>query len=147
MQDLGMSGIKMTTSQKAIDNLFRDAAKIVSEEIINTLTYLGEQCVVKIRDRSGEDSWFDQTGNLRSSIGYGIYSYGRKQISSAFAQVLEGASGAAEGKKMIEELASHYATAYALVCVAAMSYAEYVEADRRQGCSCFDRDLCKGKGG
>ena len=91
------------------------------------LQYLGEQCVIKIRDRSGEESWFDQTGNLRSSVGYALYERGRKEFESAFKIIKNGAEGSEEGRKMVDELAS-YANTYALVVVAGMNYAEYVEA-------------------
>ena len=120
--------IRLTTSQRAIDELFRKAAEILAERIKYNLNYLGLTCVRKIRDRSGSDSWYDQTGNLRSSIGYAIYSYGRKEVESKFQSVLNGREGAQKGKQMVDELASQYSDTYALVVVAAMEYAEYVEA-------------------
>lgn len=101
---------------------------IVNAEIVRAFSYLGEQCIKRIRDRDGKSSWFDQTGNLRSSIGYAVYADGYKVIESAFQQVLNGAEGASEGRKMIEDLASKYSEAYALVVVAGMEYADYVEA-------------------
>lgn len=112
----------------SIDALLEAVPKIISEEIIRAFSYLGEQCVKRIRDRAGEDSWFDQTGNLRSSIGYAVIESGRKIIESAFPVVKKGTEGAEEGRKMIDELASKYADTYAIVVVAGMEYAEYVEA-------------------
>ena len=123
-----MSGIRMVTPQSAIDELFRKAAKIIFDRIQYNLNYLGLSCVKRIRDRSGSDSWYDQTGNLRSSVGYAIYSYGKKQIESSFSSVLGGSDGSSKGRRMVEELASQYSSTYALVVVAAMEYAEYVEA-------------------
>lgn len=120
--------IRLVTSTQALDNLFRKATEILFERIQYNLNYLGMQCVKRIRDRSGEDSWYDQTGNLRSSIGYAIYSYGLKQIESSFDAVLGGSEGSQKGRKMVEELASRYSNTYALVVVAAMEYADYVEA-------------------
>lgn len=120
--------IRLVTSTQALDNLFRKATGILFERIQYNLNYLGMQCVKRIRDRSGEDSWYDQTGNLRSSIGYAIYSYGLKQIESSFDSVLGGSEGSQKGRKMVEELASRYSDTYALVVVAAMEYADYVEA-------------------
>lgn len=102
--------------------------RIVDNELKLTLTRLGEECVIKIKDRSGEESWFDQTGNLRSSIGYAVYVEGKTFIESEFNQIKDGFSGTQEGRRMIEELAKTYANTYALVVVAGMSYAEYVEA-------------------
>lgn len=105
-----------------------DVPKILQEEIVRALAYLGEQCIIKIRDRSGEASWFDQTGNLRSSIGYAIYGEGRKLIESAFNVVKKGSDGTDQGKKMVDELASKYSETFALVVVAGMEYADFVEA-------------------
>lgn len=121
-------GIRMETPISEIVALFVQSQKIVREEIIRALSYLGEQCVIKVRDRSAEESWIDQTGNLRSSIGYAIYEEGKKEIESAFKVVKNGREGSDEGKKMIDELTGVYANTYALVVIAAMSYAEYVEA-------------------
>lgn len=121
-------GIKMKTPVSAIDAYFAKIPKIVNEEIRRALVYLGEQSIAKVRDRSGKESWFDQTGNLRSSVGYAIYEEGRKVIESDFKQVLNGTEGTLQGRKMIEELAKQYSDTFALVVVAAMNYAEYVEA-------------------
>lgn len=112
----------------AFNGLMVDVPKILQEEIVRALAYLGEQCIIKIRDRSGVDSWFDQTGNLRSSIGYAIYGEGRKVIESAFDVVKNGSKGSAEGKRIIDELATKYAETFALVVVAGMDYADAVEA-------------------
>lgn len=115
-------------SLNALECLIDDVPKILQKEILRALAYLGEQCIIKVRDRSGEDSWFDQTGNLRSSIGYAVYGHGRKVIESAFDIVKDGSQGSVEGKKMIDELASKYAETFALVVVAGMDYADMVEA-------------------
>ena len=123
-----MSDIRLVTSQKAIDELFAKAAKIIFDRVQYNLNYLGMLCIKRIRDRSGDESWYDQTGNLRSSIGYAIYSYGRKQIESTFDSVLGSSEGSEKGRKMVEDLASEYSDTYALVVVAAMEYADYVEA-------------------
>ena len=123
-----MSDIRLVTSQKAIDDLFAKAAKIIFDRVQYNLNYLGMLCIKRIRDRSGDESWYDQTGNLRSSIGYAIYSYGRKQIESTFDSVLGSSEGSEKGRKMVKDLASKYSDTYALVVVAAMEYADYVEA-------------------
>lgn len=123
-----MSDIRLVTSQKAIDELFAKAAKIIFDRVQYNLNYLGLLCIKRIRERSGDESWYDQTGNLRSSIGYAIYSYGRKQIESTFDSVLGASEGSEKGRKMVEDLASKYSDTYALVVVAAMEYADYVES-------------------
>lgn len=121
-------GIDCTTPEEAFKRMMLVIPQVIHNEIIRAFAYLGEECIIKIRDRAGEDSWFDQTGNLRSSIGYAIYAEGRKVIESAFQQVGNGTQGASAGRKLIDELADKYSETYALVIVAGMDYAEYVEA-------------------
>lgn len=121
-------GIRRTTPISAIENYLNAIPRIIGEEIRQSLAYLGEESINKARDRSSEESWIDHSGNLRSSVGYAIYEYGHKTIESAFRQVLNGSEGASEGRKMVEELAKQYSDTYALVVVAAMNYADYVEA-------------------
>lgn len=111
-----------------VTQFFKQYMRIVNEEMMRTLSFLGEQCVEMTRDREPEDSWFDQTGNLRSSVGYAIYEMGKKKIESEFPIVKQGSEGAKEGKQMLDDLAKMYSQAYVLVVVAAMSYAEYVES-------------------
>lgn len=121
-------GIKMTTPMSEVSLIIHRSMEIIREEVMRALSYLGEVCVRKIKDRTAQESWIDQTGNLRSSIGYAIYEYGRKEIESAFRVVKKGQEGVIEGKKIIDELARMYSNTYALVVVAGMNYAEYVEA-------------------
>ena len=121
-------GVELKTPMSEVESILRKALQILRDEIIRALSYLGETCVIKIRDRSAMESWIDQTGNLRSSVGYAIYERGKTEIESAFNIVKSGREGAAEGKRMIDELASMYSNTYALVVIAAMNYAEYVEA-------------------
>jgi len=122
-------GIRQKTEVSSIDAFFKKAHQILFDNIFTAFAKLGEECVVRIRDRSFEESWIDHTSNLRSSIGYAIYEYGKKKIESAFAAVSgTGATGSAEGKKMVADLAKEYSKVFALVVVAGMNYAEYVEA-------------------
>lgn len=120
--------IEAKSNIRVIDVLCDQMVKILMKNIKDTLSYVGLECVKKIRDRSAEDSWKDQTGNLRSSIGFAILDYGRKVIESAFEIVKNGSEGPQESRKYINELAALYASTYALVVVAGMSYADYVEA-------------------
>lgn len=121
-------GIRMTTPISAFDKFMNDAFNIIRNEITMCLTKLGEECIAKIRDRSGSESWFDQTGNLRSSIGYAVYDHGMQKIQSAFQIVMSGNDGSIAGRKMLRQLANDYSNAYALVVVAGMNYADYVES-------------------
>jgi len=115
----------MSDISKRIDDFFVRVAEILKEEILRSLSYLGEQCVAKVRDRDQSVSWIDHTTNLRSSIGYAVYEQGKEAIQSAFQGTVEGMTAA---QQMLAELAKQYAETYALVVVAGMDYASYVEA-------------------
>lgn len=120
--------IKVTGADKVISAI-GGAADILRDEIIRQLAYLGEESVTRARqDHPG--NWKDQTSNLRSSIGYAIYDHAREVLKSAFEQVGSGAEGSSKGKDYVQSLAAKYAQTYALVVVAGMSYAEFVELHR-----------------
>lgn len=118
----------MTTSAYALDAFLQRAARKIQENVLKALSKLGDESVVRIRNRSAEESWIDHTGNLRSSIGFAVYEQGSKYMESAFSQVLSGTDGSVKGKKMINDLAKEYSRVYALVVVAGMEYAGEVEA-------------------
>lgn len=120
-------GIKVSGTTD-LSSFFKAYMKIVSEEMTRVLSYLGEQCVRYARDRSQDESWIDHTGNLRSSVGYAVYDMGKKRIESEFPVIKQGSEGSEEGRKMIRDLAKLYSDTYALVVVAGMNYAEYVES-------------------
>ena len=121
-------GVKCSSSHQSIAAYFNAVMGIVRKEMTNGLSRLGEQCITKIRDRSQEESWKDGSGNLRTSIGYGVYDHGKTVVESAFKQVLNGTQGKQEGKALLEELTKQYADTYALIVVAGMNYADRVEA-------------------
>lgn len=102
--------------------------EIIKRLTIRALSKLGEQCVTKIRDRAGDKSWYDQTGNLRSSVGY-VIAHNKNIIQySTFNQVKQGSEGVKTGKDLAKELAKRYSNNYVLIVVAGMNYAEFVEA-------------------
>lgn len=119
-------GVKVSGSD-VIEDFADTSLQILSNEIVRSLSYLGEQAVNKAR-MAHKNDWMDRTGNLRSSVGYGVYEEGKQQILSAFQVVREGYEGSEKGKSLVEELARKYSNTYALVVVAAMDYASYVEA-------------------
>ena len=118
----------MTTPMSEINAAIKAEAERAEMLTIRALSYLGEQCVIEAKDRTQEASWFDQSGNLRSSIGYVIVANGRIVQYSDFNQVKQGSEGVKEGKELAEELARKYSSGYALIVVAGMNYAELVEA-------------------
>ena len=66
-------GIRMTTSASALDAFLQRAARKIQENVLKALSKLGDESVVRIRNRSAKESWIDHTGNLRSSIGFAVY--------------------------------------------------------------------------
>lgn len=121
-------GIRMTTPMSEITAAIKAEAERANILTIRALSYLGELCVVEAKDRPQESSWFDQSGNLRSSIGYVIVHNGKIIKYSEFNQVKQGSDGIKEGKELATELAKQYTSGYALIVVAGMNYAELVEA-------------------
>ena len=118
----------MTSKLDEIHKILMKEAERVDRLTIRALSYLGEQCVIRVRDRGGDKSWYDQSGNLRSSVGYVIAHDGSIIQYSDFNQVKQGSEGVKVGKDLAEELARRYSNDYVLVIVAGMNYAEYVEA-------------------
>jgi hypothetical protein len=118
----------ITFIHNQVNRYLKEVITIVHDEIFNALSLLGEKCIIKIRNRSGVESWNDQTGNLRSSIQYAIYEEGKKKIESNFQKVLNGSDGLREASNMIADLARLYSSTFALVVVAGMNYADKVEA-------------------
>lgn len=118
----------ITVQMQGINDEAQRIAERVDRVIFNALSRLGEMCVVKIRERSAEQSWCDQTGNLRSSIGYAVVHNGNVISISDFAVVGNGAEGATDGKDFAAKVASGIRKKWALIVVAGMNYASYVEA-------------------
>lgn len=118
-------GIVMKTPSSEISAYLNRVYLDIAKAITTALSYLGDQCVTRIRER--KDNWIDRTGNLRSSIGFAVLETGKVKVQSAFEQFSTGTEGVAAGKEYINDLAAQYANTYALVVVAGMDYAEYVE--------------------
>lgn len=118
----------MTTPMSEINAAIKAEVERANMLTIRALSYLGEMCVIEAKDRPQESSWFDQSGNLRSSIGYIIVYNGKTIKYSEFNQVKQGSDGIKEGKELATELAKQYTSGYALIVVAGMNYAELVEA-------------------
>lgn len=118
----------ITAQIQGLNDEAQRVAERVDKAIFNALSRLGEMCVAKIRERSAEQSWCDQTGNLRSSIGYAVVHHGNVISTSDFAVVGNGAEGATDGKAYAAEIASGIRKNWALIIVAGMNYASYVEA-------------------
>lgn len=121
--------IVMTTSKREIAGALKETEAIGKRLTIDAFCRLGEEAVKKIRERAEAESWHDITGNLRSSVGYVVTHSGQVVASSDFSTVKGGSEGGGTGRAYAGSLAANYAGAdYALIVVAGMDYASYVEA-------------------
>ncbi|GAB2547166.1 hypothetical protein [Spirosoma aerophilum] len=106
--------------------VFQDRAKAFvqafNKAVIYRLSYLGEQCVNHARSL---DTYKDQTGNLRSSIGYIIVKDGQIVKKSFVGSTVEGKQ---TGLTFASQLASEIGLGWGLIVVAGMNYALKVES-------------------
>ena len=114
----------MFTPQSIADYINEQAA-IQRKAIVEIMVYIGKQCVNTARSL---DTYKDQTGNLRSSIGFIVVDGGQVVFSSGFPVIKTGSEGAKTGRDFIKELAQENSTGISLIVVAGMNYASYVEA-------------------
>lgn len=121
-------GIRMTTPMSQIEKYMQQQLKRQERAVVNTLMYIGERCVNTARERG---SYTDQTGNLRSSIGYVVAVDGKIRGVSDFAIVKDGEEGGKTGKEYAKELIAKYPQGIVLIVVAGRHYARYVAAKGR----------------
>jgi len=122
----------MNDIRKRFDNFLTEVDKMQ----IEILQELGEKCVLHARGLPPEQGFHDQTGNLRSSIGYVIFKDG-VAIHTWYEKVppkkpKEGVvyDGMERGKQLAEEVGKN-TKGIVLVVTAGMNYATYVEAKGR----------------
>ena len=94
----------------------------IEQRTVEALQYAGEEFVNNARMNG---NYTDDTGNLRSSIGYVILKDGQpiKQNFSGRSN-----EGVLEGKKAADEIGQQFPRGYVLIGVAGMSYAAAVES-------------------
>ncbi|MEI6752351.1 MAG: hypothetical protein WCK78_04215 [Paludibacter sp.] len=107
--------------QSYIDEQLAEQKKV----LINTLIYVGKRCVNQARSLN---TYMDQTGNLRSSIGFLVLDNGSVVGSSSFPTVKSGSEGKKTGQEFIKSLTAENSVGLVLIVVAGMNYASYVEA-------------------
>ena len=115
---------RKTPMREVSEHLEKELAKR-KKVIINTLKYVGEQC---INDAKYNGDYMDQTGNLRSSIGYLIVDAGVVVSSGGFDKTKEGGEGQSKGKDFSKQLID--SRGIVLIVVAGMNYAAHVETNR-----------------
>lgn len=120
--------ITQLTPKQEIERYMDEQASRLRQVILRNLAYIGERCLNAARSTN---SYKDQTGNLRSSIGYVIVEDGKVIQASDFAPSEKGtdkAKGQATGKAYAAELAARFPSGITLLVVAGMNYATYVSA-------------------
>lgn len=119
-------GLTPMWSDREVERWFDYFVDRAEERIYKLLQRAGEEFVKIARKKK---SYQDQTGNLRSSIGYVIVKDG-DILTEDYQQSAEGAdkqTGIREAKRLVSELAKSYSDGWVLIGVAAMPYAVYVE--------------------
>lgn len=116
--------IKLVTPLSEIDVYIDKGIDKALQVIINTFLNVGESCITEARDNG---SYMDQTGNLRSSIGYVVVVDGQIVRKNVVNLVKNGTEGTKEAESFLERLASEHSNGICLIVVAGMNYASYVE--------------------
>jgi len=93
-------------------------------KFIIALSYIGEEFVNKARSIN---TYLDQTGNLRSSIGYVIAKNGRV-LRRNYKQIGDGNKGVTDGLNLADKAASEHSNGIVLIVTAGMEYGLYVES-------------------
>lgn len=117
--------IKNLTPEGAISEFIGQQVERVTSALIYNLCAVGEQVLNQARSTN---SYKDQTGNLRSSIGYVVAVDGEVVQSSSFEVVKNGAGGSRDGKSCALDLVKQFPEGIVLIVVAGMNYASYVSA-------------------
>lgn len=121
-------GITLKTSQKELNQKFKEAENAILNNIIRVLRYCGEMAVNEARENG---SYNDQTGNLRNSIGYVICINGKILDENFLETGAKNLPTTENGLKIGRDLAVQIAKQspdIALVVVAGMKYASHVES-------------------
>lgn len=117
--------IKQTIPASEIDAFIKKQVERINNALVYNLKYVAERCLNAARETN---SYKDQTGNLRSSIGYVLVRDGKIIEQSAFEVVMNGGSGAKSGIQYAKEVARQFPEGIVLIIVAGMNYAAFVAA-------------------
>ena len=117
--------IKRLTPTAEIDRYITGRVEAIKKALVYNLCAVGEQVLNAARLTN---SYKDQTGNLRSSIGYVVAVDGEIVQMSSFDTVKEGGEGAKGGKAYAIQLVKDFPQGIVLIVVAGMNYASYVSA-------------------
>lgn len=116
--------MKQITPQEDIDKYLKSRVKELINETIYKLSYIGEHVVNTAKIKGG---YHNQTGNLRSSLGYIISIDGEIVKIGGFEVTKDGYDGVKGGEALAQALAKT-SKGITLIVVAGMHYAVYVSA-------------------
>ena len=117
---------RMITPLKVIEDKVNVSIEAKKKVLVNILCYVGEQCIIEARNAGDYE---DQTGNLRSSIGYAVIVNGKVVQRDQIEKIKNGEEGIIEGNKYLSQcIKKARKKGIVLIVTAGMNYAEYVEA-------------------
>lgn len=116
--------IRQITPKADVEAYLQDQLMKREKSIVRILSFVGDACVTEAKSNPG---YTDQTGNLKSSIGYAVIHDGVVVNKSGFKQVMDGADGKKEGEGFLSDLVGTNSKGIILIVVAGMNYAAYVE--------------------
>lgn len=120
--------MEMKMTRNTISSDIQKAKRKYINDVTNLLSYVGETAVNLVR-ADHDNNWNDDTGALRSSVGYALAYNGRVIKMSSFEQIKNGAEGVNEGKNLATSISEENSKGekFSLVLVAGMNYASYVQ--------------------
>lgn len=129
-------GITPKFTRNDVKGVFDRFLNVIQAKQIERLQRVGEKCLVYARAAHPND-WEDQTGNLRSSVGYMVFVDGVAVHKSPFEQVSARVTrngvkydGGKQGENLCRKIGAEH-DGVCLVMVAGMNYAVYVESKGR----------------
>lgn len=123
-------GIEPKFNMSDINSYLQKRLDTLDGLMIINLNFLGMECVNLAKSL---DTYTDRTGNLRNSIGYVVVKHGNV-VSSVFEEGKRGPDfdskevpGERVGEIFAKSLAKDFKNGYAVIVVAGMEYASYIE--------------------
>ena len=119
---------KPITNSKEFEKQLDAAVEQIVVTVQEAFVKIAGKTVSFVINRPMSESWYDDSGNLRSSIGYVVARNDEVVKIGGFKQVLQGSEGVLKGREAALNLASQYPDTLVMIIVAGMDYADYVEA-------------------
>ena len=119
---------RMTTPIRVITDKLTAEGQAKLRVVADVLCNVGEQCIIEARNNGDYE---DQTGNLRSSIGYAVLMNGQVIQSDCVDKIKNGDEGVSEGLAFLQKrIKKASKKGVCLIVTAGMNYADYVETKK-----------------